>query len=118
MLTGRKTFELFGITKRIRGAGPVGVVTVKTGFCGLIWPATEIVTAPVVAPVGTVVVIVMAVGTETSTFVTVAAVPLNVTMLSAGFAEKPVPVIVTVAPIAPEAGLSDAMFTVEGGGAG
>ena len=61
---------------------------------------TEIV--PVVAPTGTVVVILVEV-----LAVTTAAVPLNFTMLFAGVASKLVPAMVTELPIAPEVGAKE-----------
>ena len=67
---------------------------------------TEIV--PVVAPGGTVVVMLVAVLP-----VTTAVVPLNIIMLSTGMALKFVPVIVTVAPIEPLVGVKLLMAGVE-----
>ena len=61
---------------------------------------------PVVAPVGTVVVIWVALAT-----VKVATVPLNLTDVAP---VKPVPVMVTPRPICPVVGLKDAMVGVEG----
>lgn len=63
-------------------------------------PATATVIFPDVAPAGTVVVMLVAVDA-----VTVAAVPLNVTVLSAGVVLKFVPVMVTVAPTTPDVGV-------------
>ena len=64
--------------------------------------ATEIV--PVVAPTGTVVVILV-----TVLAVTTAAVPLKLTMLFDGVVSKLIPVMVTEAPIDPEEGVNEAM---------
>jgi hypothetical protein len=63
---------------------------------------------PVVAPVGTVVAILVAV-----LEVTVAAVPLNFTVLFAGVVSKLVPVMVTASPTIPLVGLK---LVIEGGG--
>ena len=79
---------------------PPAVVTVKVPVDVAVPPAVVTVTVPVVAPVGTVAVIVVAVE-----LVTVAWVPLNVTVLFAGVVSKLVPVIVTTVPTAPELGL-------------
>ena len=65
---------------------------------------------PVVAPEGTVVVIVVAV-----LAVTVVVVPLKVVVLLAGTTSKFVPVMVTVVPTIPEAGVNEVMV---GGGGG
>jgi hypothetical protein len=78
----------------ILGAG----TTVKV-FPLLALPATATTTLPVVAPAGTVTVRVVAVAVPT-----VAAVPLKVTEFDAGVVEKFVPMIVTGAPMAPDAG--------------
>ncbi len=67
---------------------------------------TEIV--PVFAPTGTVVVMLVVVDA-----VTVAAVPLNITVLLAGVALKLVPVMVTVVPSGPLTGLK---LVIVGGG--
>jgi hypothetical protein len=61
--------------------------------------AVVTVTTPDVAPIGTVVVMLV-----DELAITVAAVPLNFTVLFAGVALKFVPVIVTVAPTSPCAG--------------
>ena len=57
---------------------------------------------PVVAPTGTVVVMLM-----TVLALTTAAVPLKLTVLAAGVVSKLVPVIVTEAPIDPEVGVNE-----------
>ena len=87
--------------------GKAGVVTVKLVALVAVLPATATVIVPVVAPVGTVVVILVSV-----LAVTVADVPLNVTVLLAGVILKFVPVIITVVPIEPEGGEKSIM---EGG---
>src|SRR5258707_4913945 len=85
-----------------------GGVTVKTtGLVAI--PLTVTMTFPVVAPVGTGAVMVVALQ-----FVGVAATPLNVTVLGPCVAPKPVPVIVTGAPTAPDEGLR--LVTLIGGG--
>ena len=66
---------------------------------------------PVVAPEGTVVVMVVA-----ELVITVASVPLNVTMLFVGVKSNPVPVMVTGDPTGPEAGEKER--TTGGGDAG
>ena len=84
-----------------------GSSTVKVGPVAVI-PFTATFTAPVVAPAGTVMVklVVLAV-------VTVAAVPLKVTLLLAAVGLKFVPVMVTVAPTKPLVGL---ISVIVGGG--
>lgn len=62
-------------------------------------PPTEIMTLPVVAPVGTGTVI-----EPSLQFAAVAVVPLNLTVLEPCVAPNPAPVIVTVAPIPPFVG--------------
>jgi hypothetical protein len=79
---------------------PDAVVTVKSVALVAVFPATVTVIFPVVAPAGTDVVILVAVLAAA-----VAVVPLNRTVLFAGVVLKFVPVIVTVVPIGPEAGL-------------
>jgi hypothetical protein len=78
--------------------------TVKLDALVPVLPATVTVIVPVVAPVGTVVVIDVAV-----LAVTTAVVPLNFTILFAGVVLKFVPVIVTVVPTTPVAGVKDEM---------
>src|SRR5436190_17046769 len=65
---------------------------------------------PVLAPAGTVVLIVVVVLP-----VTVAAMPLNVTTLLAGVASKFVPVMVTGVPLTPAAGANEVMVGGPGG---
>jgi hypothetical protein len=90
-----------------------GIVTVKFVADVPVTPPTATVITPVVAPVGTVVVIEVAVDA-----VTIAVVPLNCTVLLAAVVLKFVPVMVTVAPTAPVAGAKlvivgvDAVVTV------
>ena len=80
-------------------SGPGGTLTKKPEVA--VWLPTVTVSEPVVAPIGTVVVMLVAV-----LAVTVAAVPLKLTVLLAGVAEKFVPVMVTVAPTRPLAGVT------------
>ena len=79
---------------------PPDVVTVKLVEDVAVWPLTVTLILPVVAPPGTVVVIVVAV-----LFVIVAVTPLNFTVLFADVVLKLVPVIVTVVPVVPLVGL-------------
>lgn len=69
-----------------------------------LFPPTVTEIVPVVAPTGTVVVIVVDV-----LAVTMAVVPLKLTVLLAGVRSKFVPVIVTVVPMGPEAGVKAVM---------
>jgi hypothetical protein len=84
-------FEMVGVERTVKLVRdvPVSIPTV-----------TEIV--PVLAPDGTVVVILVGVASETT-----AAVPLNETMLLSGVASKFVPVIITAAPTAADVGVND-----------
>jgi hypothetical protein len=75
----------------------VGIVTVKTLELVAVFPPTVTVIVPVVVPIGTEVVMLVAV-----LAVTTAVVPLNITMLLAGVVLKFVPVIITVDPMGPE----------------
>jgi hypothetical protein len=77
----------------------LGAATTVKVFPLLATPATMTTTLPVVAPVGTVTASVVAVA-----LVTVAAVPLKVTVFDVGVVEKFVPVMVTDAPMAPDVG--------------
>jgi hypothetical protein len=77
-------------------------VMVKLAALVAVLPPTVTVIFPVVAPEGTVVVMLVAV-----LAVTVAAVPLNFTALLEGVVLKFVPVIVTVVPTGPEAGAKE-----------
>jgi hypothetical protein len=76
-----------------------GAATTVKVFLLLAVPLTVTTMLPVVAPVGTVVTIDVALQ-----LVTVAVVPLNVTVLVLWVEPNPVPVIVTVAPTAPLVG--------------
>jgi hypothetical protein len=67
----------------------------------LAWPSTVTTTLPVVAPTGTVVAMLVALQ-----LVTVAAVPLNVTVLVPCVAPRFVPVMVTEVPAGPEVGVT------------
>ena len=79
----------------------VTVVTVKMVELVAEFPPTVTLIVPVVAPVGTEVVIEVAV-----LAVTMEVVPLNWTVLLAGVVLKFVPVMVTVVPIGPVAGVN------------
>jgi hypothetical protein len=91
-------------TGPVPGLNPVivgaGVVTVKLLPLVAVCVPTFTVIVPVVAPAGTATVKCVVVAAET-----VAAVPLNMTVLLAGVALKFVPVIVTDAPTTPLVGL-------------
>ncbi len=90
----------------VRSSVADDVLTVKL-LADVAEPApVETVIFPVVAPVGTVVVIWVALAT-----VKVAAVPLNLTEVAP---VKPAPVMVTPRPICPVVGLKDAMVGAEG----
>ena len=89
--------------------GLVQGITVKSMALVAIWPLMETVIRPVVAPVGTVVVIELIV-----LALTVAAVPLNFTSLLLGVELKLVPLIVTTEPNVPVIGLT--LVIVGGGG--
>ena len=95
---------LVGINEVIVGAG----ITLKLVELVAVWPPTVTVIAPVVAPEGTEVVMLVLV-----LVVTVALVPLNITVLFAALALKFVPVIVTDVPTGPLVGLKLVMV---GGG--
>ena len=75
-------------------------ITVKVVELVPVWPLTVTVIVPVVAPTGTEVVILVVV-----LAVTIATVPLNLTILFAGVVSKFVPVIVTDVPTPPLVGL-------------
>jgi hypothetical protein len=100
IVTVAPTAALVGLKPEMDGVGK----TVKEDVLVTVTPLvlTEIV--PVVAPPGTVVVILI--GVEA---VTIAKVPLNLTMLLPGVALKFVPEMVTVAPTAPLSGLNPEM---------
>lgn len=91
----------------LAGVNPVKVgvgATVKLFVLKIVMPFRVKEILPVVAPIGTVVVILVAVEA-----VTLAATPLKVKMLSSGIALKFEPLIMTVAPTAPLAGLKPAI---------
>lgn len=95
----------------LAGVNPVKVgvgATVKLFVLKIVMPFRVKEILPVVAPIGTVVVILVAVEA-----VTVAATPLKVKMLSSGIALKFEPLIMTVAPTAPLPGLK---LAIEGVG--
>jgi hypothetical protein len=96
IVTGVPIVPEFGFRLVIVGAG---WTTVKLTAL-LVRPATVTTTPPVVAPEGTVVVILVAVQV-----VTVATVPLNLTVLVPCVAPKFVPMMLTAVPTAPELGL-------------
>ena len=76
--------------------------TVKTPLLIAVLHPTVTEIVPVVAPTGTVVVMLV-----TVLAVTTAAVPLNFTMLLPGVVAKLVPVMVTAVPIAPDVGVKE-----------
>ena len=103
IVTGAPKTPLVGLKLLIVGAG----ITVKFVELVPVMPFTVTVIFPVVAPVGTVVVMlvfVLAVAT--------AVVPLNFTALFAKAGSKLVPVIVTTAPIPPLVGSKDVIVGV------
>ena len=79
----------------------IGGVTVKSAALVAICPATSTVITPVVAPVGTVVTMLVDVGVP----LIVATTPLNFTILLPGMMLKSVPDMVTEIPTCPEIGL-------------
>ena len=81
--------------------------TVKTPLLVAVLPPTVTEIDPVVAPVGTVVVILVA-----ELAVTNAVVPLNFTILLAGVVSKFVPVIVTDVPTRPLVGVKLVMVAI------
>lgn len=97
IVTGALIAPLDGVKSVIAGDGK----TLKLEALVRVMPLTVTVIGPVVAPTGTVVVIVVDVEFET-----IAVVPLNFTTLFASVVLKFVPVIVTVAPGAPVDGLN------------
>ena len=106
MVTDVPTAPLVGLKLVMVGAG--AAVTVKLVALVPVSPPTVTVMAPVVAPVGTDVVMPVLV-----LAVTVAVVPLNFTVLLAGVVEKFVPEIVTVAPTVPLVGAKPLMVGVD-----
>jgi hypothetical protein len=95
MTTVVPTVPVFGLRFVIVGAGTVTVKLIPL----LAWPPTVTITLPVVAPVGTVTVMLVALHA-----VAVAAMPLNVTVLVPCVAPKFVPVMTIVLPTAPAFG--------------
>ena len=76
--------------------------TVKIEVLEAVFAPTVTETGPVVAPVGTIAVILVA-----ELVVTIAEVPLNMTRLLAGVVSKFVPMMVTVVPMGPLTGAKD-----------
>jgi hypothetical protein len=103
MMTEVPIGPLIGVKFVMVGKGPT---TEKTALVAMLHP-TVTVMVPVVAPEGTVVVIVVDVAAETA-----AVTPLNLTVLFRGVVLKLVPVMVTVVPIEPLEGL---MLVMVGG---
>jgi hypothetical protein len=99
MLTDAPTAPLLGVRVVMLG----GETTVKTVLAPVLLetPDTVTTTFPVVVALGTVVVMLVAVQFPAAT---VAVLPLNLTVLVPCVEPKLVPVITTVAPIAPVAG--------------
>ncbi len=100
MVTAVPTAPLPGVKLLMVGVVVLAVVTVKLLDDVPVFVPTITVTFPVVAPVGTVVVIDVEVEA-----VTVAATPLNFTILLASNVLKLVPVMVTAVPTAPLVGV-------------
>ena len=102
-------------TQAVKSVGWVVMVmlgvepTVKTPLLVAVLPPTVTEIDPVVAPVGTVVVILVA-----ELAVTNAVVPLNCTILLAGVVSKFVPVIVTDVPTRPLVGVKLVMVAMAG----
>ena len=96
IVTDVPTPPLIGLKLVTEGGG----ITMKLVELVPVWPLTFTVIAPVVAPAGTEVVMLVAV-----LAVTVASVPLNFTLLFAGVVSKFVPAIVTDVPTPPLIGL-------------
>lgn len=95
MVTEEPTLPAIGLNPVM-----VGTTTVKSLALVTVTPSISMVTLPVVAPTGTEVTIVVAVGVP----VMEASVPLNFTMLLAAVVLKFVPVNVTEVPTKPEVG--------------
>ena len=107
MVTEAPTAPLVGLKEVM--VGVVAVVTVKLVVLVAVTPPTVTVMAPVAAPVGTVVFILIAVGVP----VIVAAIPLkNLTVLLVAVVLKFVPVMVTAVPTLPFAGVKLVMVGV------
>jgi hypothetical protein len=104
IVTVAPTPPLVGVKLEIKGGG----ITEKLDALVPVWPSRVTVIAPLVAPAGTVVVILVVV-----LAVTVAVVPLNLTVLLEGVVSKFAPVMVTVAPAPPVFGVK---LEIVGGG--
>jgi hypothetical protein len=100
-------FVASGSAVMVTAAPEPDVVTVKSFALVAVLPATATEIFPVVEPVGTVVVMEVAV-----LAVTTDVLPLNVTVLLAGVELKFVPVMVTVVPIGPEVGAKEIIVGV------
>ena len=98
-LTCRVAAVGFIFTEMAGGAETVKVILL------LAWPPTVTTTLPVVAPLGTVAAMLVALQ-----LVTLAAVPLKVTVLLPWLVPKFVPVIVTAVPTGPELGARAVML--------
>lgn len=98
---------MFGVKLVIVGA-PVAERTVKAALLVFEPPGDVTPIGPVVAPEGTVATMLVVVDD-----VTVAVVPLNVTVFWLGVVLKPVPKMVTTVPIGPLFGLNSITVTVE-----
>jgi len=85
------------VGERLTEGAPASVTVKSVALVAVVCPVTSTVILPVVAPLGTVAVI-----EEAVEDVTVAVVPLNLTV---GEDPKLVPLIVTLVPTAPELGL-------------
>src|SRR5262249_46282499 len=94
IVTDAPTGPEFGVSVVMLGAA-----TTVNAFPALDAPETVTTTLPVVAPVGTMATMLVALHV-----LTVAAVPLNLTVLVPFVEPNPVPVMVMEAPIAPDAG--------------
>jgi hypothetical protein len=101
MATLAPTAPLVGLRLVIVGVDD----TVKLSALVAVWPLTVTEMVPLEAPAGTVVVMLVVVEAVTVAVMLL----LNFTMLLAGVVLKPVPVIVTVAPIAPLVGVKEVM---------
>ena len=93
---------LFGVNEMI--VGNKTVVTVKLVEEVTVVPATATAIGPVEAPAGTVTVMLVEL-----LVITVAAIPLSVTVLLAGVVLKLVPEIITVVPTGPDVGEKEVM---------
>ena len=104
IVTVAPTTPLVGL--KLEMVGDVTVVTVKLVELVAVRPPTVTVIAPVVAPEGTVVEMLVAVGVP----LIVAVVPLNFMMLLTAVVLKFTPVIVTAVATEPEGGLNEEML--------